>query len=1106
MKKLIVIILLLSISVFGGSQFPQIQPGVGVGNLSADPSSGRAGDFYFNNSSNAFRGYNGSAWGALGGASAWGAITGTLSNQTDLWTALGLLAPIANPTFTGTVTGTFSGNLTGSVTGTASNATNAATVSIGTNASFFPLFVPSSSNSNQAFNLGTGLTFNPSSNTLTTTTFSGALSGNASTVTTNANLSGPVTSTGNTTAIANGAITNAMLANSAVANLSGTNSGDVTIATFGSSPTANAATLSTQALTLQPADGTHPGSIAIAAQTMGSGIKTFSSNPVFSAMSTGGVLLNDTSGNITSSAGALAIAKGGTAVASVTVAPAATTFAGWDANKNFTSNAFIPGFTTTATAGGTTTMTIASTQSQVWTGTLAQTIKLPTTTVAQGAQYYFQNLSSGSITIQSSGANAILVMTGTTQSLCTAQIATPTTAANWVCAYASLSSTLPLTSPLTTKGDIHTFSTVDTRQAVPVDYGEVIADSNQTTGLRSASYTQLSGPKNYIQYKDLENGATTGWTKGNIPTITNGLPASNSPTFGSGSNANLTLSVNVASNVGGVNSLSLAFSSASIAGDMVASSAYTIDPADQAKVMTVKFSYRALANQTSANYSATSSNSFAWAVWDATNSVWLGTAGQFCINQNTGVGTCTGTFQTGNTTASLRLVIYDANATSGSITFLFDDFYLGPQTAPVGAPVTDWNSNLTFSPSAGFGTVMATDYRWKRVGDTMFVEGTFTPGTVAASTAYIQLPSGYTIDTTKLTSGVNLAGRGIYWSHVSGQGYGANNFLGSVFYDGSTNNQLFFTGQADTLTRFQKENGSTSFVSSSSVSFQFSIPITGWSSNVQMSNDTDTRVVAAIVDLTGNTAVTVGNPIIFNNIIKDTHGAYNSGTGQYVVPISGLYLVGVATANTSGTCGYIAYVNGSSRRYITSGNSTTEGGGSVLISVNAGDAITIVVDTNCTPQGTIANLSISRLSGPSAIAATETTSMRAHASATSISGSLTTVNFTTVDWDDHGGYSAGTYTCPVSGKYQANAALDIGGTFALNTQVDLQLQQNGSVVTEDLVFAGGVVTDENVAVSDMIRCLAGDTIRIQVSSGSTLPTIISSNSKNWFSLVRVGNY
>ena len=64
-------------------------------------------------------------------------------------------------------------------------------------------------------------------------TITADLSGTASNVTTNANLTGVVTSVGNATSIANGAITNAMLANSAVANLSGTNTGDQTLASLG---------------------------------------------------------------------------------------------------------------------------------------------------------------------------------------------------------------------------------------------------------------------------------------------------------------------------------------------------------------------------------------------------------------------------------------------------------------------------------------------------------------------------------------------------------------------------------------------------------------------------------------------------------------------------------------------------------------------------------------------------------------------------------------------------------------------------------------------------------------------------------------------------------
>jgi len=57
-------------------------------------------------------------------------------------------------------------------------------------------------------------------------TFNQNTTGNAATVTTNANLTGPVTSTGNTTTIAAGAITSVMLANGAVAFLLGTNTGD----------------------------------------------------------------------------------------------------------------------------------------------------------------------------------------------------------------------------------------------------------------------------------------------------------------------------------------------------------------------------------------------------------------------------------------------------------------------------------------------------------------------------------------------------------------------------------------------------------------------------------------------------------------------------------------------------------------------------------------------------------------------------------------------------------------------------------------------------------------------------------------------------------------
>lgn len=55
---------------------------------------------------------------------------------------------------------------------------------------------------------------------------------------------------------------------------SGTNTGDVTLAAVGSAPSGNGASLSGQVLTLQPADGTHPGLLTSGSQSIG-GAKTF---------------------------------------------------------------------------------------------------------------------------------------------------------------------------------------------------------------------------------------------------------------------------------------------------------------------------------------------------------------------------------------------------------------------------------------------------------------------------------------------------------------------------------------------------------------------------------------------------------------------------------------------------------------------------------------------------------------------------------------------------------------------------------------------------------------------------------------------------------------
>ncbi len=145
-------------------------------------------------------------------------------------------------------------------------------------------------------------------------------------------------------------------------------------------------------------------------------------------------------GNAFTYNGVVPIAKGGTALTAVAVAPVATTFAGWDANLNLSAVNFIEGYATTATAAGTTTLVVGSKFQQFFTGTSTQTVVLPvTSTLVLGMQFRVVNLSTGTVTVQSSGANNIQVQAGNSLATYTCILASGTTAASWTVAYSSLS-------------------------------------------------------------------------------------------------------------------------------------------------------------------------------------------------------------------------------------------------------------------------------------------------------------------------------------------------------------------------------------------------------------------------------------------------------------------------------------------------------------------------------------------------------------------------------------------------------------------------------------------------------------------------------------------
>ena len=651
-------------------------------------------------------------------------------------------------------------------------------------------------------------------------------------------------------------------------------------------------------------------------------------------------------------------------------------------------------------------------------------------------------------------------------------------------------------------------------------------------------FTAAAGSKNYISAYtastssgvqnpgngDLELGATTGFSLGTA-TLTNNFP-SGAPTFGSGASGNLSLSAISSSQLAGAYSLGYTSSAATTAGNFVATDAFFIDEADKAKILQFKLAYNAFANGSNGNFSGTSSNSFGVAIYDVTNSAWIQPSGSFGMTQNSGTGFVTGTFQTTSNSTQYRIVIYNANATSGAITMYFDDFSVGPQILLTGAVITDPISST--ATTTGFGTITANSLQQYRVGAFLHIFGTFRAGTPAASACSIDLPSGLTIDTAYYT-GLGAADLG-YWETVGSTASSATFSLdgstaaiqGHLFYDGSDNNSVFFATSA-TAVGFNKRTGTQITDATASITVTIKVKIAGWSSNVQTSNDTDTRIVAARYKVpTGTISASYGN-VIYGTKDYDTHNAYNSSTGVFTAPMSGQYRVsfafsGVAT-RTSSTSLYAQIKKNGTGTSLFISPSTGSGtiqciiSGSDTVYLNAGDTLAVTANDSGTSPSyndtSLAFISVERLSGPSVIAASESVSCKYQNTAgTSITSSIATVPFATKIYDTHGSFNGSVFTAPIAGEYEvcANFWMDVNSTSIdmaiLVTSTPEGLSGAVQYVTSSSGISGSV--SHTMFASRKYKLNAGNTIAIQLASGTT-GNLNTSAGRNVITVTKVGN-
>lgn len=543
--------------------------------------------------------------------------------------------------------------------------------------------------------------------------------------------------------------------------------------------------------------------------------------------------------------------------------------------------------------------------------------------------------------------------------------------------------------------------------------------------------------------------------------------------------------------------------------------AFTTDVADQGKVLQISFDYTI----SSGTFASTSSTSdLIVYIYDVTNAVLIQPAGIYIQN---GAATLpqkqVATFQTASNSTSYRLILHSATSTATAYTMRVDNVSVGPQVVPTGTIITDWQSYTpTFN---GIGTVTSINFFWRRNADQVEVTGTAVTGTVTAAELRVGLPS-VTSDSIKVPA-IRTAG------FVNRNAASAGNTFSALIESGVA---YFTVGNTinTAAAPLTKKNGNDLLGNSETFSFYGSTPVSGWGSTTNLSDSTDTRVVAASLYLSGHQTIssTADTKILLDSVLVDTHGGYSAN--KYTFPVSGVYSgtlkIYLANATASEIFRVRIYKNGSAAWTGNGDHSASDEQTFVIPFMDkfiAGDYLEIYCDSTSDASYTVlgvnaynTSLTIERLSGPATIAASETVSARYNRATTQAATNGNRVDFTSKEWDSHGSVSgtgnSWAFTAPVSGRYLVNAEI---GSSNISVTVGQELINNvycnGSLAFRNKMQSQNTTARQYlVPVSGACRLLAGQTIYIQMGSDADFAAsnINGNASDNYIDINRVGNY
>lgn len=634
--------------------------------------------------------------------------------------------------------------------------------------------------------------------------------------------------------------------------------------------------------------------------------------------------------------------------------------------------------------------------------------------------------------------------------------------------------------------------------------GEIYNDeaTNKLMVYNGSSWVDLGGGGggsgiNYVLNSDAEVNLD-GWA-------TYSDAAGSIPVDGTGGSANITWTRSTSSPLRGAASFLFTKDAANRQGQGVSYN-FTIDSADQGKVLQISADFAVASGTYDSGTSTTNSDLIAY-IYDVTNARLIEPAGMK-IMQGFAIKA---TFQTSIDSTSYRLIIHQSLTGTSAYTAKFDNFVVGPQATASGYAASDFISAgpITITGSSSNptkGTTTIDRVMWRKEGDHARIRYEYrqtAAGTAGSGTYYFAIPSTIgTIDTSKQTVGTVSAASWVQTTGGADQNGASGFFVQAVAVDATKVSLITLStvGGSPSLSNI----GSSYWAmnqTSKDLSFEILVPIAGWSSNTVASSDTDTRVVAADLygtDATNSTSL-LDIPITVVN--TDTHAGRSGNT--YVVKVPGIYQIDLKAQMYTGS----ASVSDRSAHILVNGTTVatqtpTHSYSSItavsrLLDLKVGDVVKFQRQCNGI-AGTLSNASVQirRLSGPAQITATETVAFEANTSTTAATTSTPFI-YTNVVSNTHGSYnvSNGKFTAPIQGFYCFSWRTHTGATNSL-----INLYINGA-----LRVIGSQSTAAQSGVGSMtVYLLAGHTaeIRPEVNATAAGSNNAASNS---FSGHRVGN-